>query len=434
MFTDKQGCYVVAGSSANTNIRSFVWYFFPQYHFINAWSNILGFTSLPGNSFSLAEASYSPEYLAQLALSNYRGGKEYDPSNTNGTSLFPQRSTIVSEMYYPPYNDTALEGEYTSNCPSGNVSNLCDDFAQCHSPLQGYPSSESPSLYDCIVFMMVLVVGYSLLAGYVIAVHPMENGVAMNFYNPLNITCCRHRHTDDGEDGVVATNVSKSYGKVDALKPFSLTMKTSEVTALLGHNGAGWYPKSFFVLFKSCFLALTFVDNNITGKSTFVNLLCCAQNPSKGDIRIGELSIISDQLAIRKIIGECKQDDFLWPNLSAHEHLELYAGIRGVSAKDMAATVQRCLESVDLDDVQHIPVSAYSGGMKRRLSVANSTIGETRIVILDEPTTGKSVYFVEIANSVTGGITGESDCVASSHLNRYGSHVKAICLETLIRN
>jgi ABC-type Na+ transport system ATPase subunit NatA len=386
----KQGCYVVAGSSANSNMRSFVWYFFPQYHFINAWSNILGFTSLPGNSFSFAEALYSPEYLSQLALSNYKGGKGYDPSNTNGTSLFPQGSTIVSAMQYD-YDYTTTYVEYASNCPSGNVSNLCDDFAQCHSPLQGYPSSESPSVYDCIGFMMVLVVGYSLLAGYVIAVHPMDNGAAMKFYNPLNIHCYRHkRSTNNGEDGVVATNVSKSYGKVDALKPFSLTMKTSEVTALLGHNGAGRYPNtSFFVLFKPCFLALTVFDNNDTGKSTFVNLLCCAQNPSKGDIRIGELSIISDRQAIQKIIGECKQDDFLWPNLSAREHLELYAGIRGVSAKDMADIVQRWLDSVDLDDVQHIRVSAYSGGMKRRLSVANSTIGETRIVVLDEPTTGK---------------------------------------------
>lgn len=90
-------------------------------------------------------------------------------------------------------------------------------------------------MYDCIGFLLVLVVGYSLLAGYVIAVHPMENGAAMEFYNPLNIRCNRRKHlANDGEEGVVAANVSKSYGKVDALKPFSLTMKTSEVTAILG--------------------------------------------------------------------------------------------------------------------------------------------------------------------------------------------------------
>lgn len=236
-----KGCFVIAGSSANTNMRSFVWYMFPQYHFINAWSNILGFTSLPGNFFSFAEALHSPEYLAQLALSNYKGGKGYDPSNTNGTSLFPQGSTIVTKYYYDESSIYSSE-EYKSNCPSGNVSNLCGDYFQCNSPIEGYPSSRSPSVYDCIGFLLVLVVGYSLLAGYVIAVHPMENGAAMEFYNPLNIRCNRRKHlTNDGEEGVVAANVSKSYGKVDALKPFSLTMKTSEVTAIIGQNGAGRY-------------------------------------------------------------------------------------------------------------------------------------------------------------------------------------------------
>ncbi len=88
------------------------------------------------------------------------------------------------------------------------------------------------------------------------------------------------------------------------------------------------------------------------------------------------------------MIGECKQDDILWPLLTAREHLELFGGLRGVSKEDMANTVQRWLDSVDLDSVQHTRVSAFSGGMKRRLSVALSTIGDVKIVVLDEPTTG----------------------------------------------
>ena len=97
---------------------------------------------------------------------------------------------------------------------------------------------------------------------------------------------------------------------------------------------------------------------------------------------------LSDQYAIRKMIGECKQDDILWPNLSAKEHLELFAGLGGVSKDEMADTVQEWLESVDLDSVQNTRVSSFSGGMKRRLSVAMSTIGDSKIIVLDEPTTG----------------------------------------------
>lgn len=99
------------------------------------------------------------------------------------------------------------------------------------------------------------------------------------------------------------------------------------------------------------------------------------------------LSLSDDQYQIRKIIGECRQDDILWPNLTAREHLELFAGIRGVPKHEMAETIQEWLESVDLDEVQHSRVSSFSGGMKRRLSVAMSTIGGSKIIVLDEPTT-----------------------------------------------
>lgn len=200
-----------------------------------AWSNILGYTSLPGNTFTFAESTKSPEYLAQLALSNYNGGKGYDPSNTNGTSLFPQGSTIIMEQYYEyGYSWTAE----TSNCPSSETVNLCvESWTTCVSPKKGYPSSGSPSLNDRIGLLASLVVIYSILAAYVIAVLPMENGAAMKFYFPFYFSCRQHKAEE--QDGIEAINVSKSYGKVEALKPLSLTMKPSQVTALLGHNGAG---------------------------------------------------------------------------------------------------------------------------------------------------------------------------------------------------
>ncbi len=207
-----------------------------------AWSNIIGFTSLPGNTFTFAEATQSPEDLAQLALSNYKGGKGYDPSNTNGTSLFFQGSTILLEEYYDPlnmYHDYWLQSKQLSNCPSNETVNLCLDYATCYNPKEGYPSNGSPSLNDRIGLLASLVVIYSILTAYVILVLPMGNGAAMKFYFPFDFSCKRRRNNADGQDGVEAVNVSKSYGKVEALKPFRLTMKPSQVTALLGHNGAG---------------------------------------------------------------------------------------------------------------------------------------------------------------------------------------------------
>ena len=359
-----------------------------------AWSNILGYTSLPGNTFTSAEATQSPEDLAQLALSNYKGGKGYDPSNTNGTSLFPQGSTILLESSYIPWDVYygSWQSEQLSNCPSSETVNLCSDYTTCVNPKEGYPSIGSPSFNARIGFLASLVVIYSILAAYVLAVLPMGNGAAMKFYFPFDFRCKRRRDNPEGQDGVEAVNVSKSYGKVEALKPFSLMMKPSQVTAILGHNGAG--QSQFFSVSRdyktlttdSLIFASTLC---VPGKSTFVNLLCCEQNPSSGDIHVQGHSVASsEKYAIRKMIGECKQDDILWPLLTAREHLELFGGLRGVSKKDMAHTVQRWLDSVDLDSVQHARVSSFSGGMKRRLSVALSTIGDVKIVVLDEPTTG----------------------------------------------
>ena len=110
--------------------------------------------------------------------------------------------------------------------------------------------------------------------------------------------------------------------------------------------------------------------------------------PSSGEVSIFGRSVALDADDIRCMVSICKQDDFLWPNLTAKEHLEIFAGLRGVDSDRQSSTVQRWLESVDLTVQQHMFSSAFSGGMKRRLSVALSTIGERPFVIFDEPTTG----------------------------------------------
>ena len=68
--------------------------------------------------------------------------------------------------------------------------------------------------------------------------------------------------------------------------------------------------------------------------------------------------------------------------------MELFAGLRGVTKYEMEAVVTKWLRSVDLEEVQLQYASSYSGGMKRRLSLALATIGDRPLIILDEPTTG----------------------------------------------
>lgn len=266
------------------------------------------------------------------------------------------------------------------NCPSGYITDLCDTYGDCSNPKMGYPSNPSPSVNDYIGYLVSLIVLYGLLAAYWAQVFPMGNGSALKFYFPLKPSYwmsgrgngLAKEHGGEGDAngtegatsavGVEAVGVTKTYGKVEALKPFSISMRVGEVTALLGHNGAG--------------------------KSTFSNLLCCSQNPTDGDISVFGRSVANEGYAVRQLVGECKQDDFLWPNLSAREHLELFAGVRGVDPEQLPAIVQKWLESVDLDVVQNDFSSSFSGGMKRRLSVSLATIGDPPVIVLDEPTTG----------------------------------------------
>ena len=111
-------------------------------------------------------------------------------------------------------------------------------------------------------------------------------------------------------------------------------------------------------------------------------MIACELSPSEGDVSVFGTSVSQNAYQVRRSIGFCRQDDYLYPNLSAKEHLELFAGLRGVADNEMAVKVQHWLESVDLAVVQDQYSSGYSGGMKRRLSVACSTIGDSPLVIL----------------------------------------------------
>jgi ABC-type multidrug transport system ATPase subunit len=91
---------------------------------------------------------------------------------------------------------------------------------------------------------------------------------------------------------------------------------------------------------------------------------------------------------IRKTMGVCPQHDILWPDLTAREHLRLFCGLKNIPDSLVEAEVEERLADVQLTPWGDAPSMSYSGGMKRRLSVAIALIGSPKIVFLDEPTTG----------------------------------------------
>ncbi|XVF11965.1 hypothetical protein REPUB_Repub08aG0074000 [Reevesia pubescens] len=129
---------------------------------------------------------------------------------------------------------------------------------------------------------------------------------------------------------------------------------------------------------------------NGAGKTTAINCLTGITPVTSGDALIYGYSVRSSvgMSNIRRIIGVCPQFDILWNALSGQEHLELFASIRGLPPSTIKSVVQKSLAEVRLTEAAKVRAGSYSGGMRRRLSVAAALLGDPKLVILDEPTTG----------------------------------------------
>ncbi|GJP41806.1 hypothetical protein CLOM_g1449 [Closterium sp. NIES-68] len=129
---------------------------------------------------------------------------------------------------------------------------------------------------------------------------------------------------------------------------------------------------------------------NGAGKSTTIHCLTGILPTTAGDGLIYGHSIRDpgSMASIRAIMGVCPQFDILWRCLTSQEHLFLFARIKGLLPSQIPKECAMLLEEVKLTNVTRMRTSGYSGGMKRRLSVAIALIGDPKIVFLDEPTTG----------------------------------------------
>jgi ABC-type multidrug transport system ATPase subunit len=149
---------------------------------------------------------------------------------------------------------------------------------------------------------------------------------------------------------------------VRALDGVTLELGTGQIFGLLGHNGAG--------------------------KTTLMNICCGLLEQSAGSAWVNGFDIRENMEAIRQSLGVCPQHDVLFDSLTLREHVRLFAGLKGVPSSDIDHQAQLWVARVGLLEKIDVMASTLSGGQKRRLSVALALVGEPRIVVLDEPTTG----------------------------------------------
>ncbi|EPH99627.1 putative daunorubicin/doxorubicin resistance ATP-binding protein DrrA [Enterococcus faecalis 13-SD-W-01] len=161
-------------------------------------------------------------------------------------------------------------------------------------------------------------------------------------------------------EAVKIKNIKKSYQQQEVLKGITLSIQQGEVFTLLGENGAG--------------------------KTTLINILATLIKPTAGEAEIMGQSIFSDQSAIREMISLNSQANTLDEEFSGYENLKLVAQLRGLKNSD--AEIEKLSQRLEMQDFLKRRVAEYSGGMKRRLDIAMSLIGDPQILFLDEPTTG----------------------------------------------
>uniref|UniRef100_A0A3B5Q3J1 ATP binding cassette subfamily A member 3 n=1 Tax=Xiphophorus maculatus TaxID=8083 RepID=A0A3B5Q3J1_XIPMA len=233
---------------------------------------------------------------------------------------------------------------------------------------------------------------YGLVAWYMEAVFPGEYGVPLPSYffllpsywcsSPRMAMVNEKEEDEDAEkamkgefieeepagvvSGIKIKHLTKEF-KVgnktrQAVRELTLNMFEGQITVVLGHNGAG--------------------------KTTTLSMLTGLFPPTSGRAYINGYDICQDMALIRRSLGLCPQHDVLFDNLTVREHLLFYAQLKGFSKEQISDEVDRIICILNLEDKRHSRSKTLSGGMKRKLSIGIALIGDSKVVMLDEPTSG----------------------------------------------
>lgn len=128
---------------------------------------------------------------------------------------------------------------------------------------------------------------------------------------------------------------------------------------------------------------------NGAGKSTLMRTIATLQEPDAGSIRLGELDVLADKVAIRRVLGYLPQEFGVYPKVTAEAMLDHFAVLKGVTHRgERRELVAALLKQVNLYDVRRRRLGSFSGGMRQRFGIAQALIGNPRLIIVDEPTAG----------------------------------------------
>jgi ABC-2 type transport system ATP-binding protein len=161
---------------------------------------------------------------------------------------------------------------------------------------------------------------------------------------------------------LVAQDLKKSFGDLEAVRGISLQVARGEVFGLLGPNGAG--------------------------KTTTISMLTGLLEPTSGQVSVDGLDLESHTNEVKAKMGLVPQELALYMTLSARQNLMFFGRIYGLTGKELRQRVDEVLEMIGLTERANDPIKEYSGGMKRRVNIGAGLLHKPEVLFLDEPTVG----------------------------------------------
>jgi sodium transport system ATP-binding protein len=203
---------------------------------------------------------------------------------------------------------------------------------------------------------------------------------------------------------IKASNLSKSFGEVNAVNQVSFDAQDGKITGLLGPNGAG--------------------------KSTTLRMLYTVFKPDTGTATIDGFDIQKDAFAVRSSIGVLTHGAGIYERLSARENVHYYGQMHGMDGKALDRRIDELAELLDMQDFIERRTKGFSQGQKTKVALARALIHSPRNVLLDEPTNGLDIMATRGLREVISRLKDAGHCVVfSSHIMQ---EVAALCDEIVI--
>ncbi len=198
-------------------------------------------------------------------------------------------------------------------------------------------------------------------------------------------------------------NISKKYGKQQAVDAISFSVEKGEIVGFLGPNGAG--------------------------KSTTMRMLTGCISADKGDVLISGFSISKQALKAKSNLGYLPEHNPLYEEMYVKEYLEYVAGMYDLPAKDIKIQVDAIVNEVGLQPESHKKIAHLSKGYRQRVGLAQAFVHDPQLLVLDEPITGLDPNQIEEIESFLRNKSREKAILFSSHTL---SEVASVCTRIII--